>query len=354
MHPNPRRIIPIILLLGIIATAVWYFVSRPAAAADGALAASGTIEAVTITISPELGGRVAAVNAAEGQAVAAGEVLVQFDASLLEAQQAQAEAALAAAQVSQAAASFQAEAAQANYDLLLAGPSEEQLAVAQTVVDRARAALETAQDAYDALPEAAQDTPDGIALAGQVDAAEAGLANAEAQYDLSAAGARPEQLAAAEAQLNAAGAQAAMAAAQAQVAQAAVEVIAVQIAKLTITAPADGVVLSRAIEPGEVAVPGAALLVLGRLDDLTITVYVPEDRYGVLRQGQAAQVSVDSYPGRVFAAAVSHIADHAEFTPRNVQTAEGRQSTVFAIKLTLDNADGALKPGMPADVVFVE
>jgi len=354
MHPNPRRIIPIVLLLVIIVAGGWYYFNRPTAAADGSLTASGTIEVVTITISPELGGRVAAVNVAEGQAVAAGDVLVQFDTSLLEAQQAQAEAALAAAQGSQAAASFQAEAAQANYDLLAAGPSDEQLAVAQTVVDRARVALQTAEDAYDALPEAARDTPDGIALAGQVDAAEANLANAEAQYDLTAAGARPEQLAAAEAQLKAAGVQAGVVAAQVQTAQAAVDVIKVQIAKLTITAPANGVILSRAIEPGEVATPGAALLTLGQLDDLTITVYVPEDRYGVLKLGQTANVTVDSYPDRVFPATVSHIADHAEFTPRNVQTAEGRQSTVFAIKLTLSNADGTLKPGMPADVAFAE
>jgi HlyD family secretion protein len=63
-------------------------------------------------------------------------------------------------------------------------------------------------------------------------------------------------------------------------------------------------------------------------------------------------VTVDSFPGRVFAGKVTHIADQAEFTPRNVQTVEGRKNTVFAIKLTLENPDLALKPGMPADVNF--
>jgi multidrug resistance efflux pump len=352
MHPNPRRIIPIVLPLAIIGITVWYFVTRPAAAEEGALAASGTVETVTVTISPELAGRVTLVNAAEGQAVTAGEVLVQFDTSLLLAQQAQAEATLGAVRSAQAAAEAQAAAAVANLALLHAGPSAEQLAVAQTVVDRAQVALDTAEAALEALPEAAQDTPDGVALAGQVDVAEANLANAQAQYDLAAAGARPEQLEAAEAQVSAARAQLAAATAQAEAAQAAVDVIAVQIAKLSIAAPVDGVVLARAIEPGEVAVPGAALLVIGALDDLTITVYVPEDRYGALALGQTAQVSVDSYPDRVFPATISQIADRAEFTPRNVQTAEGRQSTVFAIKLSLANSDGALKPGMPADVVF--
>jgi multidrug resistance efflux pump len=284
----------------------------------------------------------------------AGEVLVQFDTRLLEAQQAQAEAALAAVRATRAAAEAQAEAAQANLALLQAGASDEQLAVAQTVVDRAQAALDTAEEAYEALPEAAQDTPDGIALAGQVDAAEAGLANAQAQYDLTAAGARPEQLEAAEAQVAAAQAQLAAATAQAEASQAALDVIAVQLDKLSLEAPSDGVVFSRVIEPGEFASPGAALLVIGNLSDLTITVYVPEDRYGALSLGQTANVTVDSYPGRMFPATVSHIADHAEFTPRNVQTATGRQSTVYAVKLTLDNRDGALKPGMPADVAFDE
>ena len=94
------------------------------------------------------------------------------------------------------------------------------------------------------------------------------------------------------------------------------------------------------------------MLTLGRLDELTITVYVPEDRVGEVAIGQVAQVTVDSYPGITFNATVTFIADQAEFTPRNVQTVEGRKNTVFAVKLKLDNASGQLKPGMPADVVF--
>jgi HlyD family secretion protein len=351
MHPNPRRIIPVVVILLAAVAAGWFYLNRPSAN-GGALVASGAMEAVGVTISPELGGRVTAVNVVEGQAVRAGEVLVQFDARLLEAQQAQARAALDAARASQAAASAQAQAARANSDLLRAGPSAEQLAVAQTVVDRARAALETAREAYDALPAAARDTPDGIALRGQVEAAEAGLANAQAQYDLTAAGARPEQLAAAEAQVNAADAQAGVVAAQIAAAEAALEAVQVQLSRLTLTAPVDGVVLARAIEPGEFAAPGAALLVLGQLEELTLTVYVPVSEYGTLRLGQPASVSVDSYPGRAFPAVIRHIADQAEFTPRNVQTAQGRQTTVYAVRLALANADGALKPGMPADVVF--
>jgi HlyD family secretion protein len=88
------------------------------------------------------------------------------------------------------------------------------------------------------------------------------------------------------------------------------------------------------------------------LNNLTITVYVPEDRYGEITLGQTAEVTVDSFPDEVFIATVIHISDKAEFTPRNVQTVEGRSSTVYAIKLKVENADGKLKIGMPADVVF--
>lgn len=325
MHPNPRKVAPVVVVIILLsALAWWYFGSGRAAADNGAVSASGTIEATQINISPELPGRVIAINVKEGESVKAGDVLIQFDDTLLNAQHAQAEAGLRAAQ--------------ANLDLLKAGASGEQLAVARTAVKRAKAAADAAQAAYDALPEAAQQITAGQTLKQQLDIANATFDNARAQYNLMIAGARPQQLDAAQAQVDAA--------------QAAVDALDVQIGKLTLTAPVDGVVLSRTIEPGEVASPGAALLVLGQLNDLTITVYVPEDRYGSIRLEQTAQVSVDSFPGETFSATVAHIADQAEFTPRNVQTASGRKTTVFAIRLNVSNSDGKLKPGMPADVKF--
>ena len=135
-------------------------------------------------------------------------------------------------------------------------------------------------------------------------------------------------------------------------AQAALDLIDVQLGKLVITAPVDGVILARNIEPGEVVLSGATALTLGQLDQLIITVYIPENRYGEIKLGDQASVSADSFPGQVFNATVTRIADQAEFTPRNVQTAEGRQTTVFAVELSVDNPSGLLKPGMPADVTF--
>jgi HlyD family secretion protein len=114
----------------------------------------------------------------------------------------------------------------------------------------------------------------------------------------------------------------------------------------------DGMVLTRSVEPGEFVQPGAVAFALADLNDITITVYVPEDRYGQISLGQQAQVIVDSFPGEIFNGEVIHIADQAEFTPRNVQTVEGRSSTVYAVKLKVTDSEGKLKIGMPADVVF--
>jgi len=137
-----------------------------------------------------------------------------------------------------------------------------------------------------------------------------------------------------------------------QQAQANLGLINAQIAKLTVFAPIDSVVLTRNVEPGEFVQPGAVALTIADLTALTITVYVPEDRYGQVSLGQTAEVRVDSFPGETFSASVVLISDQAEFTPRNVQTAEGRSSTFYAIKLKVENSDGKLKIGMPADVVF--
>jgi len=135
-------------------------------------------------------------------------------------------------------------------------------------------------------------------------------------------------------------------------AQSRLDTLNTQLTKITVYAPMDGVVITRNVEPGEFVQPGAVTFTMANLNELTITVYVPEDQYGNISLGQEASVTVDSFPGETFDAVVTHIADQAEFTPRNVQTVEGRSSTVFAIKLKVTDFKGDLKIGMPADVVF--
>ncbi len=135
-------------------------------------------------------------------------------------------------------------------------------------------------------------------------------------------------------------------------AQAALDLIDLQIEKLEVPSAVAGTVMTRNIEPGEIIQPGMAAFTIGQLDQLTVKVYVPENLYGQISLGDQSSVSVDSFPGQVFNATVIRIADRAEYTPRNVQTQEDRQTTVFEIELSVEDPQGQLKPGMPADVSF--
>jgi len=117
-------------------------------------------------------------------------------------------------------------------------------------------------------------------------------------------------------------------------------------------APLDGIVVDVIMRPGEVAAAGATLLTLADLNKLTLTVYVPQNQLGQVYLDQLVQITVNSFPHRIFEGHVSRIADRAEFTPRNVATQEERVNLVFAVEITVQNEDDALKMGMPADVVF--
>lgn len=160
------------------------------------------------------------------------------------------------------------------------------------------------------------------------------------------------QVKSAEAAVNQAQAAVDQANAALEQAKAASAVFEVQLAKTVLSAPISGTILTRNVEPGEMASPGGTLLVIGELATVNLTVYIPEDRYGEVMLGQQVSISVDSFPGETFTGAVTHIADQAEFTPRNVQSVDGRLTTVYAVEIEVPNPDLKLKPGMPADAVF--
>ncbi|MFH1905769.1 MAG: efflux RND transporter periplasmic adaptor subunit [Chloroflexota bacterium] len=443
-HKRPP--IPVIIVIVLVVIIGAYFIIENMKTDNSALTASGTIEAVEITLSPELSGKVTEVLVDEGDLVKAGEVLFRLDGRLLSAQRDVAAAGLDTARAAASIASAALDTARAQYELTLtaahaeaaaartagwraANPSEytlpgwyftreEEITAAQSAVEAAKSARDAAQTKLKTLPQdpasagfitaearlinakaafvVAKDVLDRASLArdnadlksaaqdaydttkteledAQTDyddltdadaakniiTARAELSVAQERYDaardrlaLLQTGDYSPRVAAAQAAVH----QAEAAAYQAQIAVAQAEaqlaLIDAQIGKLTVTAPADGVVLTRIIQPGEVVAPGSSALTLVRLDNLSITVYIPEDRYGEISLGQTVEVSVDSFPGITFTASVIHISDKAEFTPRNVQTVEGRKSTVFAIRLKVEDPQGKLKPGMPADVVF--
>jgi multidrug resistance efflux pump len=223
--------------------------------------------------------------------------------------------------------------------------------ISQIIHDDAEAELESAQNAYDEM--LTTDAADAVLEArAQVAVSQERYFTALDYYRALQTGDQSIGVIAAEAGKDQA--QAAVDQAQKAVdqAQANLELLDTQIAKLTVYAPMDGVILVRNIEPGEFVQPGATALSMADLNNLTITVYVPEDRYGQISLGQQADVMVDSFPRQTFSAEITHIADQAEFTPRNVQTVEGRSSTVYAVKLRVTDSEGKLKIGMPADVTF--
>jgi HlyD family secretion protein len=234
-----------------------------------------------------------------------------------------------------------------------ASDSQELRDAAQIVLDEAEIDLEDAQKDYD----------DALTTDGATDVLEARADAVIAQeiYNNAVDNLRALQTGLDSPQVQAAAkvveqAQAALEQAKTNIAsvQARLNTVETQLKKITVYAPMDGVILTRNVEPGEFVQPGAVMFSMANFNELTITVYVPEPRLNEIKLGQSASVTIDVAVGDspVFDAVVVHIADQAEFTPRNVQTVEGRSSTVYAIKLKVTNTEGKLKIGMPADVVF--
>ncbi len=232
-----------------------------------------------------------------------------------------------------------------------AAQRDELLDVAQEAYDAVLASLESAQLDYERElnSQAAEDILEARA---KVAAAQSDLDYVRDQLLALEIGEESLQVEAARAGVSLAEAGLAQARAMAEHARAGLDVLLAQELKLNTESPVDGVVLSLNVMEGEITGPGATLLTIASLDELKLTVYVSEEYYGQVKLGQSVEIQVDSFPGEKYKGDVVYIADQAEFTPRNVQTVEGRKTTVYAIKIRVDNPTGELKPGMPTDVIF--
>jgi HlyD family secretion protein len=124
---------------------------------------------------------------------------------------------------------------------------------------------------------------------------------------------------------------------------------------LTVVAPFDGTVITRAVEPGEVVQPGTALVTLLDLSKVYLRGFIPEGQIGRVKLGQPARVYLDSSPTRPIAAHVLRVDPQATFTPENTYFQEDRVKQVVGVKLQLEDQVGFAKPGMPSDgVILVE
>jgi HlyD family secretion protein len=389
---------------------------RAGSVEEQAMVVSGSIEGEEVTIVSEFGGRIISLDVEEGDQVEVGHVLVELDTSLLQADMAQAEAGAMAAEANLAnvkAGTHPAEimAAQALLQQAIAERSaaetawrdslavlgnpqeiEAQVAEARAAVDLAAVQIEQ----MEAQLASAKVERDRYRAQGsmeekwlyviynyQVEAAEAALnaarANrqgaeetlatlealrdnplavvsemhmAEAQYDIAVAGVAVAKAKLDELQAGPTAEEVAVAEAQVAQARSAISALETKIEKMTLRSPIAGLVTSRSVHEGEAAIAGATLLSVANLDEVQLTVYIPEDKLGRVYLGQQVEVQVDSFPGRVFTGTVSYISQQAEFTPRNVQTEEERVNMVFAVRVRLPNPDHLLKPGMPADAVI--
>ena len=122
------------------------------------------------------------------------------------------------------------------------------------------------------------------------------------------------------------------------------------IADSRVHSPISGQVVTRYVEPGEVVTVGRAMLKVADLSLMKIRVYLPASLLGSVKLGQAVRVRADGAPEEPFEGEVVWISPEAEFTPKNVQTAEARAELVYAVKIEVPNPQGVLKIGMPADV----
>lgn len=295
--------------------------------ADGQLEASGTVEATEAELGFQLPGRIEAVLVREGDRVAAGQELARLERAELDARRQQVQAQLAGARAllsEMETGARSEEVAQAR----------EALRAANERYSDARRGLDRTQRLFDGGA-VSQEALDRARL--QLDVLQSQRDQAQQQVQLVETGPRRERI---EAQ-------------RAMVAQAeaAVRQIDASLANAVIRAPFAGVVTVKDREPGETVGAGAPVLTIMNLDDRWVRIYIREDRIGAVRIGEDATITADTYPGKTYHGQVAFIASQAEFTPRNVQTAEERVKLVYAVKVRITRDETYdLKPGIPADV----
>ena len=306
-------------------------------AAEGPLRASGYVEATEVRVAPEVGGRVLEIKVDEGDRVTTGMLLARLDTSdteivvrRVEAERAQALAQLRLLQagarpeeIRQARA--QAESAQADVAAV-----DSELRAANEDVARFEALLAAKAGSRKQRDDAV--TRQDVAAA-RVEAAKERVRAANEAVARLKAGARREELAAAQARIDAIDAQ--------------LESLRKNIADANLVAPVGGIVTSRLMDAGEIVNPRAPVVVVTDLDRAWANVYVDEPIVPTLRLGQSATLLTDA--GQQLTGTITYISPRAEFTPRNVQTAEERSKLVYRVRINVDNKDGILKQGMPIE-----
>jgi HlyD family secretion protein len=309
-----------------------------AAPPTGQLRVSGYVEATEVLVSPEIGGRLVELQVDEGARVEAGQVIGRIDARDIQLQmdRTRAERGTSDAQLRLLEAGSRVEdirQAQAQVDAAIAEATavDAELKSARLDLDRFQALL-TANAGSVKQRDDAQARVD-VALARQRAAQERVRAARETLARLEA-GTRPEEIQAARARLASADVQ--------------IAVLEKALRDTEVISPASGIVTQKLVDAGEIVGKGTPLVVVTDLDHAWANLFVPEPMVPRITIGQAATVYTDA-GGQGLGGSVTFVSSRAEFTPRNVQTAEERAKLVYRIKVSVDNRQGVLKLGMPVD-----
>lgn len=316
-----------LLIISLILGGSYYLYKRYYASPSGQIEASGTIEATRVELHAKNSGTIRQLTLKEGDPVQALQVVAVLERNDLVAQRERDAMNLLASEdklreMLSGSREQEIEAAQANVN------------VAQINLNQAQKDLARTRTLYEA----------GAASQSQLDTAqnsfevkEQQLAALQAQLDLLQAGSTPQSIATAQAQVKSY--QAILQASQAV------------LDDLRVSSPIAGIVTAKSYENGEFVQTGATLLTVTDTSNLWIKVYIPTDDLPAIKLNQPVRVSV-SGSSQVFSGLVKEIASQGEYTPKTIQTKKERTNVVYGIKISVENLNGILKPGMPADVIF--
>ncbi len=132
-------------------------------------------------------------------------------------------------------------------------------------------------------------------------------------------------------------------------AQKALELADIRLNYARLTSPVEGFVIVKSAEAGEVIQPGSTIFTVADTNNIWLTAYINETDLGKVKLNQKVDIKSDSFPDKVYDGRISFISEEAEFTPKFIQTSEERIKLVYRIKITINNSNFELKPGMPAD-----
>ena len=303
----------------------------------GEARASGYVEATEVRVAAEVGGRVVEMLTDEGQRVNAGDVLARLDTADIELarRRAVAERDQAAAQLRLVRSGARGE--EVRQASAQAGSARADVTAMEAEVQAAREDLRRFEALLAANAGSRKQRDDA---ATRVSVAEARLAAARERVRAAEevvsrlrAGARRDEIASAEARVEAL---------EAQIAS-----LDKSLTDAVVRAPIAGTVTTKLVDAGELVAPRTPVAVISDLENAWANVYVGEPMVPRLQLGQPVTLMTDA--GQELTGSITYISPRAEFTPRNVQTAEERSKLVYRIKVTVDNREGILKPGMPVE-----